>query len=111
MNRRELVSMITYGINKSFKENNPSYTLITIKNCYYKSHEEIKKIGKEVLNSLRINDQDPSLDKMVSNDYYVFEYKDHYVIINFACDIWEMAMFKLMIVKDRREALIHRYGE
>lgn len=111
MNRCELVSMLAYGIHKSFKSDESLYSLITIKECYYGCHNEIKKIGKEVLNLLKINESDPNLDKMVSDDYFVFNYRNRYVIINFTCDIWEVAIFKLMIVKDRREALINRYGE
>ena len=111
MDKKELVSMITVGINKSLNNENPLYSLITIKDCYYGSHNDIRVIGTEVLENLMINENDPNFDKMVSDYYFVFEYKNHYVIINYVCDIWEMATYQVIVVKTRREALIHRYGD
>lgn len=111
MDKSELVSMITISINKSLDNENPLYSLITIKDCYYGSQNDIRVIGKEVLENLMINDNDPNFDKMVSDYYFVFEYKNHYIIINYVCDIWEMATYQVIVVKTRREALIHRYGD
>lgn len=111
MNKSELINMITYSIQNAFTNEFPGYSLTTIKNCYYGSHEDIKSIGNEILINLNIDPNNVNHDKMISQYYFVFEYNNLYVIINFSCDIWNIAQFNVIIVKNRREALINRYGD
>lgn len=111
MDKDNLISLLVYGINKSFETEIPTYSYLSFNECYYGCHNDIKKIGKGVLKKLNIDYNNPTLDKMISNDYFVFNYKNMYIIINFTCDIWEIAKYQIIIVKNRREALIHRYGE
>lgn len=111
MDKNQLVSMIICAIENVFSIENPLYTLITIDKCYYGCHDDIKDIGSDVLNKLNIDYTNPNFDKMISHDYFVFEYKNRYIIINYICDIWDMAKYQLLVVKTRRDALIYRYGE
>jgi len=120
MNKDELVSMIIYGINKAFNgENDPFNSIININECYFMCQNDIRKIGKSVIDGLSSNMTDDSndsnnddyTDKMISDYYYIFKYKGYYTIINYKCDIWNMAEFQLRFMKTRSEALINRYGD
>ena len=116
MNKDELVSRIIYGINKAFNgENDPYNSIINISDCYFMCQNDIRKIGNLVIEGLSINmtnaNNDDYTDKMISDYYYIFKYKGYYTIINYKCDIWNMAEFQLRFVKTRSEALIYRYGD
>ena len=114
-----MVSNIIYAINKAFNgENDPYNSIIKINECYFMCQNDIRKIGKLVIDGLSLNmtddnnsDNDDYTDKMISDYYYIFKYKSYYIIINYKCDIWNMAEFQLKFMKTRSEALIHRYGD
>jgi len=111
MDMNDLTNNIILEINKIFKKPNPNYTLITFNNTYYKSHIDIKLIGKKILINLNLNIFDPNIDYIETFDYVIFKYNNYYVIINYCLDIWDMAQYKLLIVKTRNEALTYRYGD
>jgi len=111
MDKENLITLIVYGINKTFESEIPVYSYLSFNECYYRCHDDIKEIGKEVIKRLNLDIKDPELDTMISHDYFIFNYKKLYIIINFTCDIWEIAKYQVTIVKNRREALINRYAE
>lgn len=111
MNINDLTNNIILGINKSFEKKNPNYSFMIFDNNYYKSQDDIKLIGRKILINFKLNRFDPYIDYIETLDYIIFKYKNYYVIINYCLDIWEMAQYKLLIVKTRNEALTYRYGD
>jgi len=111
MNINDLTNSIILGINKSFEKKNPNYSFMIFDNNYYKSQDDIKLIGRKILINFKLNRFDPYIDYIETLDYVIFKYKNNYVIINYCLDIWEMAQYKLLIVKTRNEALTYRYGD
>ena len=112
MNREELIDKIYFSIYQAFESGNPVYSFTSIPNCYYESYDEIRKIGKGLLKKLALEQLSKEvLDLMVTDDYFIFKFSDLYIIINHYCDLFDIIEYKLLIVKNRDEALTHRYGQ
>lgn len=112
MNRADLIDKLYNAIFQAFESGNPEYSFTSIPKCYYDSYYETRKIGNGLLKKLEIDDKsNEKLDKMVTDDYFVFKFGELYVIINHYCDIFDIVEYKLLIVKTRNEALTHRYGQ
>lgn len=112
MNKQDLIDKLYLAIYEAFNSGHPAYSLTSLPNCYYNSYNEIVKIGNGVIKKLMINDKSKDeLDKMVTDDYYIFKFNELYIIINYSCDLYNSIEYKLFIVKERNEALIYRYGQ
>lgn len=112
MNREELIDKLYYSIYQAFESGNPAYSFTSIPNCYYESYDEIRKLGKGLLKRLALDQlSKDELDLMVTGDYFIFKFGDLYIIINHYCDLFDCIEYKLLIVKNREEALTHRYGQ
>jgi len=112
MNKDDLIEKISIAIYQAFLSGNPEYSFTSIPNCYYYSYDEIRNIGRGVLKKLGIDKYSKDeLDKMVTDDYFIFKYRGLYIIINHYCDLFDIIEYKLLMVKDRNEALVHRYGQ
>ncbi len=112
MNRSELVDKLYFSIYQAFESGNPIYSFTSIPNCYYESYDEIRKIGKGLLSKLGLGQASKDeLDLMVTGDYFIFKLNELYIIINHYCDLFDSIEYKLLIVKNREEALTHRYGQ
>lgn len=88
MNINDLTNNIILGINKSFEKKNPNYSFMIFDNNYYKSQDDIKLIGRNILINFKLNRFDPNIDYIETLDYIIFKYKNNYVIINYCLDIW-----------------------
>jgi len=47
---------------------------------------------------------------MIKPDYFIFNYNNIYIIINFSIDLNDVCKYKILTVKDRNEALRFRYS-
>lgn len=112
MNRLELIDKLYFSIYQAFESGNPAYSFTSIPNCYYESYDEIRKIGKGLLKKLGLEHlSKDELDLMITGDYFIFKFNELYFIINHHCDLFDNIEYKLLIVKNREEALTHRYGQ
>jgi hypothetical protein len=108
MDKEDLIHKLTIAINEFFITDNPDYSFKSIGECYYGCHKDIKNIGKCVVNNLYLYYD--NLDIIQTPYYFIFNYKNMYIIINYYKDIWGMCEFKVILVKTRDEALRYRYG-
>lgn len=104
----DLIHKITIGINEFYITDNPEYSFKSLGVCYYGADKDIKKIGKSIVKNLYLYYD--NLDIIQSPDYFIFNYRNIYLIINYYKDIWGMCEFKVIVVKTRDEALRYRYG-
>jgi len=111
MNKQDLIQQILIFINDNFYNNIPNYTFKSIKNCYNNSIIDINSIGISIISLLNINIDNLDIITNPTNDYFIFNYKNSYIIINFNLDIFYNCEFKVIIVKTRNEALTYRYGD
>jgi hypothetical protein len=108
MDKEDLIHKLTIAINEFFITDNPEYSFKSLGECYYGSHKDIIIIGKSIIKNLNLDLI--NLDIIKSDDYFIFNYRNIYIIINYYQDIWTMCEFKVITVKTRDEALRHRYG-
>lgn len=108
MNKEDLANKITIFINDCFMINNEEYKFKSIYECYNNANNDLLYIGFKILKSLNLNMN--NLDYMITDDYFIFNYKNSYIIINFFIDIWNICEYKILIVNTRNEALRYRYG-
>lgn len=112
MNITDLIDKLYNAIYQAFESGNPEYSFTSFPNCYYDSYYETRKIGNGLIKKLELdNKSKEELDKIVTDDYFVFKFGNLYVIINHYCDLFDIIEYKLLIVKTREEALAHRYGQ
>lgn len=109
MNKEDLIHKLTIVIREFFITDNPVYSFKSVGKCYYNSENDITDIGFQIIENLNLNPDE--LDIMKSPYYFIFDYRNSYIIINYYDDIWGICDFKAVLVKTRREALIYRYGD
>lgn len=113
MNFEDLTNKIIINITDWImkKENNRTYSYITIPCSYYKSENDIKKLGFIVKNRFNLDDNNNDIIESYYNDYFIFKFRNIYIIININSDLdYNNVEYKLIKVYDRKEALIYRYG-
>ena len=106
-------------------DNNQNYSYITIPCSYYKSENDIKKLGVIVKNRFNLDQEYNDIIESYFDDYFIFKFKKIYIIININYDYnnnnnnnhyddendnCKSIEYKIIKVFNRREALIYRYG-
>lgn len=104
------ISIITDWI---LENNNNNYSYFNIPCSYYKSENDIKKLGNIVKNRFRLDKEYNDIIESYFNDYFIFKFKNIYIIININNCIYDYNTaieYNIIKVFDRNEALIYRYG-
>jgi len=104
-------------------DKNSNYSYITIPCSYYKSENDIKKLGFIVKNRFKLDKEYNDIIESYFDDYFIFKFRKIYIIINIniTCDDdndndnddndnYKSIEYKIIKVFDRKEALIYRYG-
>lgn len=104
-------------------DKNINYSYITIPCSYYKSENDIKKLGFIVKNRFKLDQEYNDIIESYFNDYFIFKFRKIYIIINVNYDCYyydnhyddendncKSIEYKIIKVFDRKEALIYRYG-
>ena len=104
MDLDNLANQITIAINEFFITEDPEYSYKIINNCYKKAYKDILKIGFKIVNNFNLDLL--TLDLIKSHDYFIFNFRNYYIIINYYNND-----FKVILVKTRNEALTYRYGD
>jgi len=94
-------------------DKNSNYSYINIPCSYYKSENDIKKLGKIIRNKFKLDDKYNDIIESYFNDYFIFKFRDIYIIININIEDNfnnNNIDYKIIKVFNRKEALIYRYG-
>jgi hypothetical protein len=95
-------------------DKNTNYSYITIPCSYYKSENDIKKLGFIVKNRFKLDQEYNDIIESYFDDYFIFKFRKIYIIINVNYDDeienCKSIEYKIIKVFDRKEALIYRYG-
>lgn len=104
-------------------DKNTNYSYITIPCSYYKSENDIKKLGFIVKNRFKLDQEYNDIIESYFDDYFIFKFRKIYIIININYDCYyydndyvdendncKSIEYKIIKVFDRKEALIYRYG-
>jgi hypothetical protein len=96
---------------------NQKYEYFNIPCSYYKSENDIKKLGSIIKNKFSLDEDYNDIIESYFNDYFIFKFRKIYIIINInnncICDYIKddnSIEYKIIKVFDRKEALIYRYG-
>jgi len=107
MNFDKLNCEIFNYINDLFNTNNPEYNVKYIE-TYYNSKYDLERHGRLLIYFLRLDIY--NLDIIITDNYFIFDYKNIYIIINYSFDLYDNCIYKILTVKNRNEALRYRYS-
>ncbi len=94
-------------IDDLFNSMQPEYNVKYIE-TYDNASNDLEQLGKQLVYCLGLNIN--NLDIMIKPDYFIFNYNNIYIIINFSIDLNDVCKYKILTVKDRNEALRFRYS-
>lgn len=94
-------------IDDLFNSMQPEYNVKYIE-AYDYADKDLEQLGKQLVYCLGLHNN--NLDIMIKPDYFIFNYNNIYIIINFSIDLNDVCKYKILTVKDRNEALRFRYS-
>jgi len=96
-------------IDDLFNSMQPEYNVKYIE-TYDNASNDLEQLGKQLVYCLGLNNINNNLDIMIKPDYFIFNYNNIYIIINFSIDLNDKCIYKILTVNNRNEALRYRYS-
>lgn len=107
MNFEILSYIINNYIDDLYKTNTPEYN-VKYYNCSYNASGDLGNIGFRLIKFLKLDVY--NLDIIITDNYFIFDYNDTYIIINYTNEFNDVSKYKILTVKTRNEALRFRYS-